>query len=387
MKDTRLYVCGEPIHVGTLWYTFITESILETAAGHKADVIFISEAHLDQIAAELSSQNDPVIIIGASIPWLNDLYTRLGRTGQRSILLGSNEQTPRRNTCVITLSHREATWDIVHYLRSAGRRKIAFFGFNPRSLNDKAKRDGLLAAATDCQLAIDQERDIFPNYGNIVDCLQRLMARIRQYDAVICTNDLPAVGLMQSARTQGVRIPDDLYVISYGNTILSRLIRPTLSSATLNYGDAGHLAVESFFHLRQNAQISSELISVRGTIAVRETTAGFQTTVSYDSPRRNDPVQFHNSGFFDDPIIKNLSQIEIFFNQIDQTDLRILACLLDGVHYAEIISDLFLSDSALRYRIRKMEKLLKLDSRRELITTIADVATSDSLRELARSAR
>jgi DNA-binding LacI/PurR family transcriptional regulator len=387
MGSNRIYVCGEPIHQNTLWYTITTQGIFDCAAGHKAEVVFFKESQLEATIKELPDKHEPIIIIGASIPWLNDIYNRLSSTSARTILLGTNEQLPRRNSCVITLNHREATWDIVHYLHSAGRRRLTFFGFNPRSLNDKAKREGLLAAAESLQLDFNADEDVYFNAGNLEACFQNFLPKIKSYDAAICTNDLPAVSLIQRAMTMGVRVPENLYVISYGNTLLSRLVTPTLTSTTLNYGDTGRHAVDSYFYLRQNPDISSQLIALSSTIAVRASTGYYLSPSNYIDKQKSPVTHFHNSGFFDDPFVKRMMRIEDFFNAIDAVDMKILAALLDGEKYADIIRCMFISDSMLRYRIRKMEQLIGAESRKEMIDKVSAITCGKALMDLANGER
>lgn len=53
--------------------------------------------------------------------------------------------------------------------------------------------------------------------------------------AVIAINDTTALGIMQSIQEHGLRIPDDISVISYDNTSICNMIHPKLSSVDYNY--------------------------------------------------------------------------------------------------------------------------------------------------------
>lgn len=49
-------------------------------------------------------------------------------------------------------------------------------------------------------------------------------------DAILCFNDLVAVGFMAEARRHGVSIPQDVLVVGYDNTELTTLVSPTLTT-------------------------------------------------------------------------------------------------------------------------------------------------------------
>jgi len=62
--------------------------------------------------------------------------------------------------------------------------------------------------------------------------------------AVIAMNDRAAMGVYQAVRAAGLRIPDDLSVVSFDNSDIARWLDPALSSVDLPYFDLGRQAVE-----------------------------------------------------------------------------------------------------------------------------------------------
>jgi LacI family transcriptional regulator len=67
---------------------------------------------------------------------------------------------------------------------------------------------------------------------------------VRRPTAVIAMNDRAAMGVYQAVTAAGLRIPDDLSVISFDNSDLARWLHPALSSMDLPYFDLGRQAVE-----------------------------------------------------------------------------------------------------------------------------------------------
>ena len=69
--------------------------------------------------------------------------------------------------------------------------------------------------------------------------------------ALICLNDRVAFGAYQALADAGLRIPDDVSVVSFDDSELARWLRPQLTSVALPYFDMGRIAVESVLGLRQ----------------------------------------------------------------------------------------------------------------------------------------
>ena len=63
-------------------------------------------------------------------------------------------------------------------------------------------------------------------------------------DAVYCANDILAVGALQSAWSNGCRVPDDLSVIGNDDIPLSEMTYPRLTTVSLNSNLAGQTAIQ-----------------------------------------------------------------------------------------------------------------------------------------------
>lgn len=67
---------------------------------------------------------------------------------------------------------------------------------------------------------------------------QKILSGKDHPDAVICANDIIAIGAMKAIRESGFRIPDDIAVMGFDNIEMAEYVRPQLS--TVNY-DGGKL--------------------------------------------------------------------------------------------------------------------------------------------------
>lgn len=106
------------------------------------------------------------------------------------------------------------------------------------------------------------------------DAVSRKLSSGEAPRALICLNDRVAFGAYQALADAGLRIPDDVSVVSFDDSELARWLRPQLTSVGLPYFDMGRIAVESVLGLRQewaHAPEQEHLVAMplreRGSIA------------------------------------------------------------------------------------------------------------------------
>ncbi|WP_029192831.1 LacI family DNA-binding transcriptional regulator [Paenibacillus harenae] len=93
--------------------------------------------------------------------------------------------------------------------------------------------------------------------------------------AIFCCNDLLAVGALQAAKEAGIRIPAELSVVSFDNTILASVTDPPLTSISQPMEQLGAAAVDLLLgQLEQDAPSAAKRrIAMRTELIVRSSTA------------------------------------------------------------------------------------------------------------------
>jgi DNA-binding LacI/PurR family transcriptional regulator len=71
-----------------------------------------------------------------------------------------------------------------------------------------------------------------------------LLARDDRPTAIFAANDLSAVGVLAAADDHGLRVPDDLSVIGYDNTVFARMRRVSLTTVDPHITEVGRVAGE-----------------------------------------------------------------------------------------------------------------------------------------------
>jgi DNA-binding LacI/PurR family transcriptional regulator len=84
--------------------------------------------------------------------------------------------------------------------------------------------------------------------------------------AVLCSNDMTAMGVMRKAYEEGIRIPDDLSVIGFDDIRLAQFVLPALTTVQMSQAELARLAFNALL-----AELQRETPSPTGTDYVLKT--------------------------------------------------------------------------------------------------------------------
>jgi LacI family transcriptional regulator len=76
------------------------------------------------------------------------------------------------------------------------------------------------------------------------DSTREILAEGHGLTALLCLNDNLAFGAYQALQEAGIRVPDDVSVVSFDDDELARYVRPNLTTARLPYEQMGRTAME-----------------------------------------------------------------------------------------------------------------------------------------------
>ena len=305
-----------------------------------------------------------VLLIVASGHWV-DMMTRKARNRGLHPIVLSNWQSNGSggNVSSVMMDIHSSMQLAVDYLHSLGRKKLAMFGANPSASSDPWRIRRF-------QELTGRSEHIFQIQPTIEEAFNRFYAVIDQYDGVICASDFAAVSLVRRLRERGYPIPEKLYVVGYGDMFLSQLSNPSITSISDDYENFGRAALSICALLEKNDTVSVINILLNSRLHIR------QTTENRPYVPTNDPTaepQLPENQFFRDPEIAGLAKLETLFNQCDETDFSILQLLLQDASYASLARQCFISETAAKYRVKKMQKICGVDSREELARYISKI--------------
>ena len=156
-------------------------------------------------------------------------------------------------TSTILLDYSTGIHAAVHHLAELGHRKIAFLA-GPHTLHSAITRENDFRAAMQAAgLAIQKkwiiECDHTPKGG--VAGLKQLQALATRPTAIICSNDMTAIGVMRAAYMGDLCVPRTLSVIGLDDIDFAEFTLPPLTTIRLSRVDLARAAFEA---LRQQAE-------------------------------------------------------------------------------------------------------------------------------------
>lgn len=149
------------------------------------------------------------------------------------------------------------------YLIDHGHTKIAGI-FSAEDLQGQERFAGYLSSHLKNHLPFDEDRILW-FHGHARQYLDRLnieyfLNMLHQCTAILCYNDIIALSVSDLAAKNGIRIPEDLAVISFDNSVYSDLSPKKLTTLDHPKEKLGACAVEQLLRLIQGETISPVLL-------------------------------------------------------------------------------------------------------------------------------
>ncbi|HEV2797112.1 MAG TPA: LacI family DNA-binding transcriptional regulator [Nocardioides sp.] len=103
------------------------------------------------------------------------------------------------------------------------------------------------------------------------EAARRWLAAGGRSSGIICMNDRLAMGVYQALAEAGLRVPEDVSVVSFDGSSLAGWLRPTLTSVELPFAELGALAVRRLLDPDDRGGRMSVAMSIRhgGSVRVR----------------------------------------------------------------------------------------------------------------------
>lgn len=134
---------------------------------------------------------------------------------------------------VVGFSNRAVGVAVAHHLWRAGRRKLAFIG---RSLERDHRGAARGSGFVDTILELGGDRPqliALPAQSSAIagaEAFASLMALHPGIDGIAFSNDILAVGGMFEAARRGIRVPEDVGIVGYGDLDFASVVHPTLTT-------------------------------------------------------------------------------------------------------------------------------------------------------------
>jgi LacI family transcriptional regulator len=133
----------------------------------------------------------------------------------------------------------------VQHLAALGHRDIAFITGPLKLHSAQSRLAAFQRAVQECGIVADMERIIEGDHtmeGGMA-AAEKLLAGAKLPTAVMCSNDVTAIGVLHEAYRAGLRVPDDLSVIGFDDIHITQMTIPPLTTIQMSCFELAKAAV------------------------------------------------------------------------------------------------------------------------------------------------
>jgi LacI family transcriptional regulator len=260
------------LDIGNPHFTNIVKGANRVALEHGYNLLFVdteeNQAREDELLQALSRRVDG-LIVSTRMP--EDQLNRVLDFGKPVVFSG---RPAPKGYPSIGIDAYAAAYMIGELLVKQGHRDIAYLGFAP-ARPDMERMRGLSECLDAHGLTLARFEVKGPTILEGERVCSSVLLRKEKPDAVVCYNDMVAIGFMAAAKSLGISIPEDLSVVGIDNIPFGRFTSPALTTvdtqsellgeegmrllfreiAGENLSEAGHMKVEPRLVTRDSTRV------------------------------------------------------------------------------------------------------------------------------------
>ena len=219
-----------------------------------------------------SRRMDGIFIIDPSKENLENGY--LAEISARVPTLVVNGMTDIADINFISYNEETGTKEALDYLHRLGHRAILFIR-GDSSISYDLREKVYKRHTRDNKL--DYCNVISVGQGNTASVIEETEKVIRRWTrngpdatAIFACNDLMAMGALNGLIKEGLKVPDDISIIGFDNTILSTISNPNLTTVDIDVKFIGKKASEMMLFMVRNKEIKVDRIIMDTSVKYRE---------------------------------------------------------------------------------------------------------------------
>ena len=244
--NNTLFEAGYQLMLGQTGYSAEREeALLEAIIGRRPDGIFLTGI--------MQSSKGRTRLLASGIP-----------------VVETWDLTPTPIDMLIGFSHADIGRDVAHFLMSKGKQRLALV---------RADDERAIRRSTAFQNAVAQRglKDVFVDSVGASrslmsgrEALSRILARVPDVDAIFCSSDLLAMGVLTEAIARGIQVPQQLSIVGFGDVPYVANMVPALTTVHINGRDIGQQAADFLIDRAEGRSIKKPIVDVGFSIVERD---------------------------------------------------------------------------------------------------------------------
>jgi LacI family transcriptional regulator len=218
--------------------------------GHVDGVMFFSMKFPESIVAKFQQINLPLVLVDAYHPLFDS----------------------------IRVENREGAMNATRHLLGLGHRNIAMINASLETQPAQDRLEGFRAALEEAGIPFSMDRVVISTIGkqdgynrdagraSMIELLQRMPGPLRP-TALFIASDVQAIGALEALRDAGIRVPEDMAIVSFDDIELAQHAQLTTMRQPMY--DMGVLALEKLLSRMQNPSQEPTLTAFMPELVIR----------------------------------------------------------------------------------------------------------------------
>ncbi|QHT62461.1 LacI family transcriptional regulator [Paenibacillus lycopersici] len=230
------------------------------------------DERVERYIALLEQKNVDGILIGTGLDNLDILTSLQART--IPVVMIARETSALEVDTVVADDYVGGLMAARH-LAGLGHRRIAILSEQWKVSSARERIRGFKQGLQDAQIPFDDDQIAICNY--LIEEGRRgageLLGRAHRPTALFCCNDVLAIGAMQEARRLGIKVPEELSIVGFDDTILAAVVDPPLTTVAQPIVNMGKQAFRLLIAHLDEADSVKKRIVLRPELTIRQSTA------------------------------------------------------------------------------------------------------------------
>lgn len=252
------------------FYSRVLESVMQesTARGYSLFISPTQNMYLPNGDVFIRKQMDGVILAGEAD---SRIIKKLKDQKIPTVLL--NNYLDMDGLVCVTADHIQGAESAVEHLISKGHSRIGFIGGHFSKQVREARYNGYVNVMNRHGLSIPFAYvvEIEPTLEESIRVVGEMLKGDDRPTAFFCTNDTIAIGAEKAVIRAGLKIPKDVAIVGYDDSLGSKLVEPELTTVQIDAESMGRIAARSLFDQIEGTGVSGS-VQISTKLMIRETT-------------------------------------------------------------------------------------------------------------------
>ncbi|MCQ2008688.1 MAG: catabolite control protein A [Sporolactobacillus sp.] len=262
--------------ISSVYFSELARGIEDIATMYKYNIILCNsdqnkdkEIHLIQTL--LGKQVDGIVFMGGKID--PEHIEEFKQSNVPFVLASTVDE--QHEIPSVNIDYEQAVFEVISKLIESGNQHVGFInGPVDVPINGKYKLNGYKAALKSHHIPFEEtlvtEGDY--TYESGKEATSQFLSQEIKPTAIFVDSDEMAIGAIHEIQDEGLKVPEDIEVVSSENTRLVQMVRPTLTSIAEPTYDIGAVAMRLLTKLMNNEKVESITVVLPHRIDERKST-------------------------------------------------------------------------------------------------------------------